>query len=179
MNHWNRNLLTSVLAFFVVVALVSLPLILRAYDEIKDPVCGMKVDPAKAQFKSEYEGKTYYFCSAGCKAKFDANPAQYLKKEEKATGPGMQMMKMQKQEQRKEGCCQRMGMMEQQKCEEGKEGCCQEITKDAKFEVTNLPNGVQIKITSENPDVVKKIQEMHKDGKCCSMMMSTTKESKK
>jgi YHS domain-containing protein len=43
----------------------------------KDPVCGMQVDPQKAAGKSEYQGKTYYFCSAGCKKKFDANPSQY------------------------------------------------------------------------------------------------------
>ena len=42
-----------------------------------DPVCNMKVDPDKAAGKSEYEGKTYYFCSAGCKKRFDANPSQY------------------------------------------------------------------------------------------------------
>jgi P-type Cu+ transporter len=45
----------------------------------KDVVCGMHIDPAKAAGKSQHEGKTYYFCSQGCKAKFDANPAQYLK----------------------------------------------------------------------------------------------------
>jgi Cu+-exporting ATPase len=42
-----------------------------------DPVCNMKVDPDKAAGKSECEGKTYYFCSAGCKKRFDANPGQY------------------------------------------------------------------------------------------------------
>jgi Cu+-exporting ATPase len=45
----------------------------------KDVVCGMQVDPAKAAGTSEYNGKTYYFCSKGCKTKFDANPAQYAK----------------------------------------------------------------------------------------------------
>lgn len=45
----------------------------------KDLVCGMQVDPAKAAGSSQYNGKTYYFCSKGCKAKFDANPAQYVK----------------------------------------------------------------------------------------------------
>jgi len=45
----------------------------------KDVVCGMQVDPAKAAGKSEYTGKTYYFCSPGCKAKFDAHPEQYAK----------------------------------------------------------------------------------------------------
>ena len=46
----------------------------------KDPVCGMDVDPADAAGTSEHAGTKYYFCSAGCKQKFDQNPAQYLKK---------------------------------------------------------------------------------------------------
>ena len=43
----------------------------------KDVICGMQVDPAKAVATSEYDGKTYYFCSMACKHKFDANPKQY------------------------------------------------------------------------------------------------------
>lgn len=46
----------------------------------KDPVCGMQVDPQKAAGKSEYQGKTYYFCAPACKRKFDQNPGQYIKK---------------------------------------------------------------------------------------------------
>jgi Cu+-exporting ATPase len=45
----------------------------------RDVVCGMQVDPAKAAGSSEYNGKTYYFCARSCKAKFDANPGQYVK----------------------------------------------------------------------------------------------------
>jgi YHS domain-containing protein len=45
----------------------------------KDVVCGMQVDPAQAAGKSEYNGKTYYFCAPVCKKKFDANPDQYAK----------------------------------------------------------------------------------------------------
>ena len=43
----------------------------------RDPVCGMQVDDGNAAGKSEHEGRAYYFCSAGCKAKFDQNPDQY------------------------------------------------------------------------------------------------------
>ncbi|MEM2934497.1 MAG: YHS domain-containing protein [Methanocellales archaeon] len=43
-----------------------------------DPVCKMLVDEAKTQFKSEYRGKTYYFCAAGCKKTFESNPEKYL-----------------------------------------------------------------------------------------------------
>ena len=46
---------------------------------MKDPVCGMDVDPAKAAATSEYEGKTYYFCAKVCKTIFDANPKHYVK----------------------------------------------------------------------------------------------------
>jgi Cu+-exporting ATPase len=45
----------------------------------KDVVCGMQVNPATAAGSSEHNGKTYYFCSKGCKAKFDAHPQQYAK----------------------------------------------------------------------------------------------------
>jgi YHS domain-containing protein len=45
----------------------------------KDVVCGMQVDPAKAAGTSQYNGKTYYFCSSACKAKFDADPAKFAK----------------------------------------------------------------------------------------------------
>ncbi|MEO8588621.1 MAG: heavy metal translocating P-type ATPase [Flavobacteriales bacterium] len=47
---------------------------------MKDPVCGMDVDPKTAKYTSEQEGNTYYFCSAGCKTRFDAEPTRYLKK---------------------------------------------------------------------------------------------------
>jgi P-type Cu+ transporter len=46
----------------------------------KDPVCGMQVDPATAAGSSEYNGKTYYFCSTSCKQKFDRDPKQYAGK---------------------------------------------------------------------------------------------------
>jgi Cu+-exporting ATPase len=42
-----------------------------------DPVCGMTVDPATAEYRSFREGKPYYFCSAGCKTSFDKDPARY------------------------------------------------------------------------------------------------------
>jgi Cu+-exporting ATPase len=44
----------------------------------KDPVCGMSVDPNKVADKSFYQGKTFYFCSAGCKKVFDSEPEKYV-----------------------------------------------------------------------------------------------------
>lgn len=46
----------------------------------KDPVCGMQVDEKGAAGVSTYQGKTYYFCSPGCKKAFDENPAKYADK---------------------------------------------------------------------------------------------------
>jgi YHS domain-containing protein len=46
---------------------------------VVDPVCKMTIDENKAAGKSEYNGKTYYFCAPGCKTKFDQNPNAYVK----------------------------------------------------------------------------------------------------
>ena len=56
--------------------------------DLKDPVCGMTVAPAKASGKSEYRGESYYFCSNGCKAKFDIAPDRYVKGLVPASAPG-------------------------------------------------------------------------------------------
>jgi P-type Cu+ transporter len=45
---------------------------------VRDPVCGMTVDPAHAAGSVAHEGQTYYFCSKGCAAKFQADPNKYL-----------------------------------------------------------------------------------------------------
>jgi P-type Cu+ transporter len=44
---------------------------------VTDPVCGMTIDPSGAAGTRDYEGRTYYFCSADCLRKFDAEPAPY------------------------------------------------------------------------------------------------------
>ncbi|WIA54853.1 heavy metal translocating P-type ATPase [Sphingobium sp. WTD-1] len=44
---------------------------------IKDPVCGMTVDPATSAHHAEHGGVTYHFCSVGCRAKFVVDPARF------------------------------------------------------------------------------------------------------
>ncbi len=46
----------------------------------KDLVCGMDVDPKTTSITSTYEGKSYYFCSQGCKKAFDKDPQNYIAK---------------------------------------------------------------------------------------------------
>jgi YHS domain-containing protein len=53
---------------------------MRGDEMVKDPVCGMDVDPSKAAAKSQHNGVTYYFCAQSCKQKFDQKPDQFVKK---------------------------------------------------------------------------------------------------
>ncbi|MBZ0291509.1 MAG: YHS domain-containing protein [Anaerolineae bacterium] len=53
---------------------------------VKDPVCGMEIDPKEAAGKSEYQGHTYYFCSSDCKKAFDKEPEKYVGRHEEHGG---------------------------------------------------------------------------------------------
>jgi len=57
--------------------MASLP-ILASAPRVKDPVCGMMVDPQKAAGKVEQAGKTYYFCSPRCQERFEKEPERFL-----------------------------------------------------------------------------------------------------
>ncbi|MEQ1717619.1 MAG: YHS domain-containing protein, partial [Hyphomicrobium sp.] len=53
---------------------------------VKDPVCGMTVDPHTSKHRHTHEGHPYHFCSGKCREKFIAEPAKYLKPETKPAG---------------------------------------------------------------------------------------------
>jgi P-type Cu+ transporter len=48
---------------------------------VRDPLCGMSVDPATSKHRFDYRGETFHFCSAGCRTKFAADPVSYLEKD--------------------------------------------------------------------------------------------------
>jgi xanthine dehydrogenase accessory factor len=48
--------------------------------EAVDPVCGMTVTADESSYPLEHDGVTYYFCRAGCRRDFEANPAAYVKR---------------------------------------------------------------------------------------------------
>lgn len=50
----------------------------HAQQSVLDPVCGMSVDPHTTAHRADHDGHPYYFCSAGCRTKFIADPAKYL-----------------------------------------------------------------------------------------------------
>src|SRR5664279_1775702 len=47
-------------------------------EQVKDPVCGMRVNPDLAQHKTQYKGENFYFCCDNCLSKFQANPEKTL-----------------------------------------------------------------------------------------------------
>ncbi len=58
-----------------------------AAEGVRDPVCGMTVDPHSAKHRHDYKGRTYYFCCAGCRTKFAADPEKYLSPGERKAKP--------------------------------------------------------------------------------------------
>jgi YHS domain-containing protein len=70
---WNYTTFLNLV--FLAIAAVFFALTLRR--GARDPVCGMTVDRA-GKATSTYAGHTYYFCSEGCKARFDAEPTRFV-----------------------------------------------------------------------------------------------------
>ena len=49
---------------------------------VRDPVCGMEVDPTEAAATRQVEGQAFYFCSDSCAEEFDADPHAYLHRDD-------------------------------------------------------------------------------------------------
>jgi YHS domain-containing protein len=50
-------------------------------ERVKDPICGMEIEKDTAQGPVEHMGQTFYFCSLGCKEKFEHEPMKYMSKD--------------------------------------------------------------------------------------------------
>jgi YHS domain-containing protein len=83
---WNYTTFLNVVFFAIAGVLFWLTLRRGA----QDPVCGMTIDSSKTPYRSDYEGRTVYFCSAACMASFDASPEQYVQTDP-SSGPEEQM----------------------------------------------------------------------------------------
>ena len=75
---WNYTTVLNIVFLLVAAALVGLTLRRGA----KDPVCGMTVDRHKTPHRSVHDGATFYFCSAHCKKRFDADPERSVEARE-------------------------------------------------------------------------------------------------
>ena len=56
---------------------------------VKDPVCGMNVNPATAKHHLEHAGKSYYFCCGHCAEKFKVDPKKYLTQSKSQSSSGL------------------------------------------------------------------------------------------
>jgi Cu+-exporting ATPase len=50
----------------------------NAVESVRDPVCGMSIDPATTPHHAEHAGRRYFFCGAKCRGRFVARPTRYL-----------------------------------------------------------------------------------------------------
>ena len=71
---WNYTTVLNIVFLAIAAALFGLTLRRGA----KDPVCGMTVDRRAGKPTSVYQGRAYYFCGEGCKARFETEPAHYV-----------------------------------------------------------------------------------------------------
>ena len=73
-----RPIVMALLLLVMAVSVISYygPVAQAAEEKVFDSACGMQIDKASA-LSAEYEGKTYYFCSAACKANFDKDPKKF------------------------------------------------------------------------------------------------------
>jgi Cu+-exporting ATPase len=65
-----------------------------APNTLRDPVCGMYVDPAKSRGSSEHKGQTYYFCGPLCLERFNADPEKYLSPKLSPKPPPSQLVQL-------------------------------------------------------------------------------------
>jgi YHS domain-containing protein len=69
--------LFAIIAVFSLIAVLSVFAQQKGDETAKDPICGMSVKISGAEYTAEYQGKTYYFCSEGCKTEFLKDPAKH------------------------------------------------------------------------------------------------------
>ncbi|HEU4686287.1 MAG TPA: YHS domain-containing protein [Nitrospira sp.] len=46
---------------------------------VRDPVCGMEINPQDAAATTAYQGKTFHFCRVECQQQFEEDPERYVK----------------------------------------------------------------------------------------------------
>jgi YHS domain-containing protein len=195
---------SKILALFIVFAFVFVltGIAQTQTDEtVVCPVSGKEIKKSEAKGSYEHKGKTYYFCCEGCKEKFIKNPEKHIQKkaekEETCSCPmcskvksekscqfsecGMMFKKMMTAMMHMHGKGRKHGHMMHMKADE--KMCCPLMSiKDADVKVENLDDGVTVRITSKNADVVKKIQETAvnlKAGSCCEKEECCKKEEEK
>ncbi len=144
MKHSKILFLFLALSFIFVIAGIAQE---KAEETVTCPVSGEVMKKSEVKVSYEFEGKTFYFCCEDAKEKFIKSPEKYLKKKaemmhkEHTHGEETHMYKKGEEEH----CCPMMCFMD---------------SKDVEVSFEKTEDGIAVKITSKNADVVKKIHEM-------------------
>jgi YHS domain-containing protein len=62
----------------IVITILKLKYDIEVTMKVIDPACNMEIEDKWAAYKTEYKGKTYYFCCESCKKRFDESPEKYI-----------------------------------------------------------------------------------------------------
>ncbi len=171
--------LMSLLAVLALVLAVGVIAQQKIADTAVDPVCGMTVTKAKAAATFDYKGKTYYFCSNGCKEAFAKEPEKYLAKTTakeakgspapQAMGGPMHGMAMSGEKTMGQAGCPMMSGQTPMMGHGGRMGMGPGmmaagvdrllLRKDVDWTFERTATGVTVKISSKDPETVKAIQE--------------------
>ncbi len=202
----HSKILALFLAFSFVFVLAGIAQ-LQAGEKVVCPGCGHEIKKADAKITYEHEGKTYYFCCEACKEKFVKNPEKCIQKKEEMKAvytcpmhPDVKLdkpgkcpecgMKLEKKMMHKEMMMHKKKMIlkvhmdkEHMEMEHKEKACCPMMEvmslKDVEMNVENLKDGIAVKLTSKNADVVKKLQEMSAKMKAMCEKKEVKKEVKK
>ncbi len=181
----NRSRWIALILFIALGLVLAAAAQQKAEETAIDPVCGMTVKKASAKATFDYQGQTYYFCSVGCKDRFAKEPDKYLAKKApvaqagkteetqaccpKMAGgmaPGMMMhggpmmmrhgMRMKMMHGHGMGMMGGPGMMSGCPCCGGMGGPM--MSGDIVKKVEKTVDGVVVRISAKDPELVKKIQ---------------------
>jgi YHS domain-containing protein len=172
-----KKIIVLVVFVFLSSMIMSAAIARQTADEkVVCPVSGETMLKSQAVASYEFEGKTYYFCGEDCKAKFVKDPAKYIGKTAEMKDVYTCPMHPEVQSD-KPGKCPKCGMNLEKKAmpmahgHAGMEALPGKVCpvmgvmgmmsfKDTTVVTENIKDGVVIKITTKDPEMVKKIQEM-------------------
>ncbi len=155
MKHSKILLLFLALSFIFVIVVIAQE---KAEETVTCPVSGKVMKKSEAKVNYEFKGKTFYFCCEDAKEKFIKSPEKYLKK--KAEMMHKEQTHGEETHMHKEGEEKEHFLMHKEGEEEHAHMMGLMDSKDVEMAIKKLEDGITVKITSKNPDFVKKIHEM-------------------
>lgn len=159
-----RTMVWTALTVLSLTALAAAAALPQTAETVTCPVSGETLLKSQAKATMDYEGRTLYFCCAGCKEKFVKDPAKYAGKTADAQDVYTCPMHPEVRSD-KPGKCPKCGMNLEKAAAPAAEGQACPLMglkglKDVEFVKEDLANGILIRITAKDPETVKKIRDL-------------------